>query len=140
VAVKKYGSTASAAWLTRIMTLAFTNSSETFYVGLTHDGVEHVGDGYTRMPVTFSAPTVTSSSGNAAKVSNTTAITFPTATAIWFTPDAQANGWVLYDGNGSDATLLMSGVLQSSLTVFASATVTIPAGSLAISLGDYWVV
>lgn len=140
MAVKKYGSTASAEWLTRIMTLAFTNSEETFYIGLTCDGVEHVGDGYSRMPISFTAPTVKSASGNSAKVANTADITFPTSTAIWFPPDTQANGWALYDGSGSSATLLMTGVLQSPITVFASAAVTIPAGSLAISLGDYWVV
>jgi len=78
-------------WENDVLNAVFRNtaftSPTTVYVGLytaapsdTAEGTEVSGGSYARQSVTFGAP-----SGNPAQISNSAAVTFPTATANWGT-------------------------------------------------------
>ncbi len=84
-------------------------------------GTEVSGGGYARQAVTFSAP-------SAGSTSNSSDITFPTATADWGT----ITHFAIFDAS-TGGNMLYYGQLTSSVTVNSGQQLTIPAGNLTIS-------
>lgn len=124
-------------WINRMLKVAFGGSME-FYIGLSSaspspDGTgaqEPTAGGYARARIDrFTEP----ANG---QVKNAGVILFPQSTGEWFPPSKKATHWVLFDGDGSSAHILASGLLSESIAVSIDTTVKIPAESLCMTLSD----
>lgn len=119
------------------MSTMIPRSGGSFYIGLsstlpTADGKnvnEPVGNNYSRVRVQSFSPV------NNGTVYIEDMIEFPTSTGAWF-PSRQRVYWVLFDGNDSDAHVLASNALSSSIVVLKNTSVSILAGSIKITLAD----
>lgn len=125
--------------LNHVMNEAFVQSGSSFYIGLsssapTSSGTnysEPTGNGYARVKVeNFSLV----SDG---VVTNRDTFAFPLTTGTWFSTDARAAYWCLFDGSGSNAHLLASGALNTPRTIEEGVVITVPAGALNISLTEH---
>lgn len=125
--------------LNHVMNEAFVTSTASFFVGLSSsaplsDGtgiLEPTGNGYSRVKVEafqFTGDGV---------IANRDTLAFPITTGQWFPADRQAAYWCLFDGTGSGANLIASGLLSTPRTIDADVIVTIPAGALSFSLTEY---
>lgn len=120
------------------MDMTFTRGSTPFYIGLsstqpTENGTgvtEPTGSDYMRARITaFSTP-------RDGVVYNSSPITFNRSRTEWFAPDAKAQYWVLFDGDGKGAHVLASGSLDKAITVMMNTDVVIAANSLGVTLID----
>ena len=89
------------------------------------------GTGYSRVALT-SANMGAPSNGS---ITNTAAISFPEATANWFTSSAPAAYYVIYDSK-TGGNLLMYNNLKNTRIIEANSVATIKAGSLHLQLTD----
>ena len=119
-------------------------TTTTLYVSLftaapddTGGGTELVGQGYDRVPVTSSltawagtqsSGSTTASSGTGGATSNNVEITFPEPSASW----GQVTAFGVHDAS-SGGNLLFHGSLSINKTINEGDTVTLPAGSLAVT-------
>lgn len=119
------------------MSTMYSNSS-TFYVGLSStlpkpsgEGVSEPSSGnYSRVRISgFTTP----SNG---VVRNSSAISFPLSSDVWFPPDAMLRYWIVFDGAQSGANILSAGSISSPQSVMANTIVVIPASTLSITLSD----
>lgn len=125
-------------WLNKMIGTIYPTSGKTYYIGLsstmptaTGGGVtEPSGNGYTRAAISqFTQP------GNGT-VKNAASVTFATSTGLWFTANAPAKYWVLFDGSGASANVLASGQLKAAMPVWGSTTLTIAAGEISMTIAD----
>lgn len=128
----------NTSWINQMMKTAFTDSTSSFYLGLSSSKPTASGGGYTeptggsyaRVNVgAFSSP----SSGT---VRNVNTLVFPTSTAAWFPSDRKAAYWCIFAGQTSGAQLVASGALDTPRTIDAGAVVTIPANAISITLAN----
>ncbi|MDW8206835.1 MAG: hypothetical protein RMJ43_03290 [Chloroherpetonaceae bacterium] len=90
-------------------------------------GTEVSGGGYARQQVTFGAPQDNAPDGR--RCTNSSAVTFPQATANW--------GTITHAGLFSTATggnMLFYGALSSSATINAGDTLTFAAGNISVGM------
>lgn len=129
----------STYWLNKIMDTMYTSASSEFWVGLSstmpsQDGTgisEPTGGNYARVQIEdFTTPVD-------GTIKNVSALEFNRSTAVWFDSDNKARYWVLFDGSGSDATLLSSGELDEAKTIESNTSITIAAETLSVTLTDY---
>lgn len=113
-----------------------SNTGVTFYVGLSStmptssgDGVtEPSGNGYARQRLnSFSTPTV-------GVIANAAELTFPTSSGEWFSEEAPAVAYVIFNGTASTSKVLAAGKLRYPTKIGSSATVKFPVGALNIRL------
>lgn len=122
--------------LNHVMNAAFVQNGGSFYIGLsssapTSSGTnysEPSGNGYARVKV----ENFTMLSDGV--VTNRDTLAFPLTTGTWFSADARAAYWCLFDGSGSNANMLASGSLNTPRTIEEGVVITVPAGALNISL------
>lgn len=107
-----------------------SGSPATVYVALTVAGVEVSGSGYTRAAVTNNSTNFPAASGGAK--TNGTAITFPTPTGSWGTPD----GVRLYDDLTAGNLLATPSLGASFGSVVADNLVVVPIAALTLTLTD----
>lgn len=128
----------STYWANKIMDQIYTNGTDEFWLGLSHtmpdiyggNVSEPTASDYGRVRVvTFSAP----SNGF---VYNTSVLEFPICQTEWFSSDAKAAYWVLFDGSGADANVLSAGELEAPITVDTSMAVSIAVGAFGMTLTD----
>lgn len=129
----------STYWLNKIMDTMYTSASSEFWVGLSstmpsQDGTgisEPIGGNYARVQIkNFTTPVD-------GTIKNVSALEFNRSTAVWFDSDNKARYWVLFNGSGSDATLLSSGELDEAKTIESNTSITIAAETLSVTLTDY---
>lgn len=128
----------SAYWANKIMKQIYTDNSDEFWLGLSStlpnvDGSALSEPGnisYRRVQITeFSDP-------ENGVVRNTSELTFPTSEGAWFTSEAKAAYWVLFDGSGEDANILSAGKLETPLTIETKTTITVAANAFGLTLTD----
>ena len=117
------------AWLNGSLTVSLPS---TVYVGLfltnptaAGSGQEVSGTGYARATAAFGSPT---QSGSSMVCTNSSAITFPTASGSWGTPQYFA----LYDSS-SGGNMLFYGTLPTAYAISSGMTPQFAAGALTVS-------
>lgn len=125
-------------WLNKMISTIYPTSGKTYYIGLSStiptasgSGVtEPSGNGYARVALSqFTA-------ANGGIVKSASNVVFPTSTGAWFPPTSPAKCWVMFEEAGSNANVLACGELNGSVAVWASTTLTIPAGEIQITISD----
>ena len=124
-------------WSNLVLDTMYTNNEDiNFYIGLSAtqpalDGTgvsEPEGNGYARAPISgFRAATNGS-------ITNSETINFPTSTGKWFGSTNLAAYYVIFDGSGSDATVLAAGNLTPPMEIPADTSLAIAPGVLRITL------
>lgn len=126
----------STFWVNKIMRTMYTDSKDTFYIGLSStlpadDGSnlkEPSSASYARVAVNgFTSPV-----DGTVYIPET--ITFPKSTEVWFPSNAKAAYWVLFDGSGN---LLSAGELNEPKTIESSTVLHFDANTVGITLTDY---
>ena len=125
-------------WRNTVLNTMYRSAGQAFYVGLSStephaDGTNvHEPDGgnYARCLInSFTTPC----NGT---IHNSEALEFPISTAAWFTDEAKAAYYVIFDGAGANARVLGCGSLVSPMVIDENVSTVIAAGVLSITLTD----
>lgn len=122
--------------LDRVLDIALNGM--TIYAGLSSTPADKYGTGYSE-PISnnYSRPRVDGfTPSEDGKSYNAEPIRFPISTGVWFSESQKAAYWLLFDGQGEDASLLACGHLSTPKDIDAGVAVSIPEQSLGFALSD----